>query len=158
MRAAPAKGFTLIEMLVVVLIMGLLASAAWPLAQLNQRRAKETELRQALRTLRGAIDLYKRAWDDGRIEHKADATGYPPSLQVLVDGVPDAKDPKGRLIFLLRRLPRDPFADPQLDAAQTWALRSYGSPPDAPAPGDDVYDVSSRSPRVGLDGVPYAKW
>lgn len=152
------RGFTLIEMIVVVMIVAILASAAMPLATLHKRRAQEAELRQALRTLRMAIDEHKRAWDAGRIEKKADATGYPPNLDVLVQGVPDASNPKGQRIYFLRRLPRDPFAEPGVAAAQTWALRSYASPPDAPTAGADVFDVASRTPGVGLDGVPYRQW
>lgn len=153
-----AFGFTLIEMVVVVMIVGILASAAMPLAALNKRRGQEAELRQALRTLRMAIDEHKRAWDTGRIEKKADASGYPPSLNVLVQGVPDASSPTGQRIYFLRRLPRDPFADPQVPADQTWATRSYANPPDAPAAGADVFDVASRTPGVGLDGQPYRQW
>lgn len=155
---AALRGFTLIEMIVVVMIVGILASAAMPLASLHKRRAQEAELKQALRTLRMAIDEHKRAWDAGRIEKKADASGYPPNLETLVQGVPDIGSPKGQRIYFLRRLPRDPFADPSATAAQTWALRSYASPPDAPTPGADVFDVASRAPGVGLDGVPYRQW
>lgn len=154
----PARGFTLIEMVVVVLIVGILASAAMPLAALHKRRSQEAELRLALRTLRMAIDDHKRAWEAGRIEKKTDASGYPPSLDVLVQGVVDVSSPTGQRIYFLRRLPRDPFADPQLPAAQTWATRSYASPPDAPAAGADVFDVASRAAGLGLDGVPYRQW
>lgn len=157
-EATTRRGFTLVEMIVVVMIVAILASAAMPLATLHKRRAQEAELRQALRTLRMAIDEHKRAWDAGRIEKKADATGYPPNLDVLVQGVPDASNPKGQRIYFLRRLPRDPFAEPGVAAAQTWALRSYASPPDAPTAGADVFDVASRTPGVGLDGVPYRQW
>ncbi|MGC4061268.1 MAG: type II secretion system protein [Aquabacterium sp.] len=152
------RGFTLIEMVVVVLIVGILASAAMPLAALHKRRTQEAELRQNLRTLRTALDDYKTAWDKGKIEKHADDTGYPPSLEVLVKGVPDASSPKSIRMYFLRRLPRDPFADPELADAKTWGLRSYASPPDSPAPGRDVFDVYSQSEGVGLDGTPYRQW
>ena len=152
------RGFTLVEMLVVLLIMSILATAAVPLARIYQRRVKETELRAALRTLRGAIDSYKQQWNTGHIEKKPDDTGYPPDLQSLVSGIVDVADPKGRKIYFLRRIPRDPFADPESPAEQTWALRSYDSPAGAPAAGRDVYDVTSAAPGTGLDGVPYRQW
>lgn len=145
-------------MVVVVAIVGILAAAAQPVVELGLRRSRELELRQSLRTLRAAIDAYKRAVDDKRIELPADASGYPPSLEVLVDGVPDVRSAKARKLYFLRRLPRDPFADPALPAAQTWALRSHDSPPDAPAPGRDVFDVASRSERLGLDGTRLSDW
>lgn len=157
-RPGQRRGFTLIEMLVVVLLVGILASAAMPLAELQRRRAQESELREGLRSIRSAIDAYKRAWDEGRIEKRIDDSGYPPTLDALVEGVPDIKDPKGARIYFLRRLPRDPFADPLLPAAQTWRLRSYASPPDAPAPGRDVFDVMSDSPGTALDGSAYRDW
>ena len=153
-----AMGFTLIEMVVVVLIVSILASAAMPLAALHKRRTQEAELRQALRVLRTALDDYKRAWEQGRIEKKPEDSGYPPSLDLLVKGVKDASSPKGQRIYFLRRLPRDPFADPALPAAQTWGLRSYASPPDAPAEGADVFDVYTTHEGVGLDGTPYRQW
>lgn len=152
------RGFTLVEMLVVLLMMSILATAAVPLARINQRRIKETELRASLRTLRGAIDSYKQQWNTGHIEKKTDDTGYPPDLQSLVSGVVDVADPKGRKIYFLRRIPRDPFADPGAPAEQTWSIRSYDSPVDAPVAGKDVFDVTSRATGTGLDGVPYRQW
>lgn len=157
-RPASARGFTLIEMIVVVMIAGILASAAMPLAALHKRRQQETELREGLRILRSALDAYHRAWEQGRIEKRSDDTGWPPSLEVLVTGVPDASNPKGVRIYFLRRLPRDPFAAPDVPAERTWGLRSYASPPDAPMPGTDVFDVYARTPGNGLDGTPYRSW
>jgi general secretion pathway protein G len=152
-------GFTLVELIATVAIVGVLAAAAAPMLEVSARRAKEAELRTALRTLREAIDAYKRAADEGRIERKADESGYPRALQELVDGVQDAKSPDRRRIYFLRRMPRDPLApDPRLSAAETWGLRSYASPPSAPAPGNDIFDVYSTSTRVGLNGVPYREW
>ena len=86
------RGFTLIEMVVVVMIVGILASAAMPLAALHKRRSQEAELRQGLRTLRMALDEHKKAWEAGRIRKKVDDSGYPPNLEVLVQGVP--QDPQ----------------------------------------------------------------
>lgn len=153
-----ARGFTLIEMIVVVLMVSILASAAMPLMSLHKRRAQEAELRDNLRTIRRAIDDYKRAWDAGKLEKKADETGYPPSLNVLVQGVKDVTQADDRKIYFLRRLPRDPLAASDVPAEETWGLRSYGSPPDAPEPGEDVFDVHSRAPGKGLDGTPYRQW
>ena len=151
-------GFTLIEMMVVLVIVGILASAAMPLAGLHRRRQQEFDLRENLRVLRRALDEYKQAFDQGRIEKKADASGYPPSLNVLVEGVADVSSPKGAKIYFLRRLPRNTLAPADLPAAQTWATRSYESPPDQPSPGRDVFDVLADVDGVGLDGTPYRSW
>jgi general secretion pathway protein G len=147
----------LIEMVVVVAIVGVLAAAAQPVLELSQRRSRELELRQSLRTIRSAIDAFKRAADEKRVALEADASGYPPTLDVLVSGVPDARKP-GRRIHFLRRMPRDPFAEASLPAASTWGVRSYASPPDAPAAGSDVFDVYSLSERRGLDGTRLRDW
>jgi general secretion pathway protein G len=146
------KGFTLVELLIVVAIVALLASVAAPLAELGRPRGKEQDLRHALRELRGAIDTYKRLADEGRIERQADASGYPPSLAVLVEGVADRKDPQGGRIYFLRRIPKDPIG------GEAWGLRSYASPAEAPSEGKDVYDVYSKSEDVGLNRVPYREW
>ncbi len=154
------RGFTLIELVITVGIVSLLATAVVPSAQLLYQRQREVELRAALRTIRAALDAYKQAADTGRIKKELDKSGYPPDLNVLVDGVDDASSAKeGTKIFFLRRLPRDPFwPDATTPAADTWGLRCYASPPDDPQPGDDVYDVYSRSSRTGLNGVPYHDW
>lgn len=153
------RGFTLIEMVITVAIVGLLASVAMPLAQLGAQRAREQELRDALREIRTALDAYKAAADEGRIITELGATGYPPSLEVLVTGVEDARSPKKQRIFFLRRLPRDPFhPDPAAEPGQTWGLRAYASDPADPQPGEDVFDVHSLSPRRGLNGIAYREW
>ncbi|HET7061880.1 MAG TPA: type II secretion system protein [Nitrosospira sp.] len=154
------EGFTLIEMTIVVAIMAILASSAVPLYELTAKREKEQELRLALRQIREALDAYKRAVNEGRIAKQAEKkSDYPVKLEDLVDGVPDAKDPGKRKIYFLRRLPRDPMSeDRSLSAAETWGKRSYESPPDNPQPGDDVFDIYSRSQVIGLNGIPYDKW
>jgi general secretion pathway protein G len=153
------RGFTLIELVITVAIVGLLATAAMPLAELTVKRAKEQELRVALREIRTAIDAYKRSADQGHIEKEVDASGYPPSLEVLVTGVEDAASAEKKMIYFLRRLPRDPFfPDGATEPARTWGLRSYASPPDSPEAGDDVYDVYSMTPGRALDGSAYRDW
>lgn len=152
-------GFTLIELVVTIAILGLLATVAVPFAQLVQQRSKEAELRTSLRQIRTAIDAYKQAVVEKRIESPADATGYPPDLDVLWKGVADVTKPDDSKLYFMRRLPRDPFfPDTAADPATTWGKRSYASPPDAPQEGDDVYDVYSLSDKTGLNGVPYREW
>lgn len=152
-------GFTLIELVVTVAIVAVLASVALPLNELMTQRAKEQDLRRALRDIREAIDAYKQAADEGRVQRKIGESGYPRRLQDLVEGVEDQKDVKKARIYFLRRLPPDPFAaDAAAAPAETWGLRSYASPPDDPREGEDVFDVFSRSAAVGINGRPYREW
>jgi len=152
-------GFTLIELIITVLIVGILAAGVLPLAEVSIQRAKESELKIALRQIREAIDAYKVASDEGRIAKKAGESGYPRSLEVLAEGVDDAKDTKKAKIYFLRRIPRDPFAmENSARASDSWGKRSYASPPDDPKPGDDLFDVYSMSPGTGLNGVRYREW
>ena len=154
-----ARGFTLLEIAIALAVLSVLVTMAVPVLSLQAQRQREADLRTALRDIRAALDAYKRAADEGRIARAADASGYPPTLEALVAGVPDLRHPNKRPIHFLRRLPRDPMAtDTALPAAATWGLRSYASPPEAPRAGDDVFDVHSMSDRVGINGVPYRQW
>ena len=153
------RGFTLIELVVTVAIVALLATSAMPLLELTVKRSKEAELRASLREIRTALDAYKRAADEGRIEQEADASGYPPALDLLVSGVEDSASPDHRQIYFMRRLPRDPFfPDAAVQAADTWGLRSYQSSPADPQAGDDVYDIYSLARGTALDGSAYRDW
>jgi len=155
------RGFTLVEMVITVAIVGILASAAMPLASLVSQRNKEQELRQSLMQIREAIDFHRRMFDSGKIAKSITDSGYPKSLKDLTEGVADQTSTgldKKRIIFL-RRIPRDPFhTDPSVKPEDTWGLRSYDSPPEDPSPGKDVFDVYSRNRGVGLNGIPYSKW
>ncbi|MBN3756108.1 type II secretion system protein [Paraburkholderia sp. Tr-20389] len=176
-RPARQRGFTLIELVITLALVGILALAVVPFSQLIAQREKEQQLNAALREIRTALDAYKEASDSGLIEREAEASGYPPTLAVLVDGVKNVKDPKGGLVMFLRRVPRDPFytGDPDTPPEDTWTLRAFGEPPPHPdgggadaadsadtsargTAGKDVFDVSSKSDRVGINGIPYRQW
>jgi general secretion pathway protein G len=81
------RGFTLIELVVTLALVGLMAMVAVPLYEVTAIRMKEAELRTALRQIRTALDAYKDASDTGKIQKDPSDSGYPPSLKVLVDGV-----------------------------------------------------------------------
>ena len=154
-----ATGFALIELVITVAIVAVLASAVMPLNELAHQRAKEQDLRRALREIRAGIDAYKQASDEGRIVKKVGESGFPKRLEDLTQGVEDQKSPRRDKIYFLRRLPPDPFAtDPNVPAAQTWGKRSYQSPPDDPRDGDDVFDVFTLAQGKGINGRPYKEW
>jgi general secretion pathway protein G len=158
-RGTAAKGFTLIEVLVTLVIVSIIASAALPVAELAVKRTKEHELRVALVQIREALDAYKQAADAGRLDKSTGASGYPPSLRELVIGAHDKTSATRQMVVFLRRIPRDPFyPDPSAPSEATWGKRSYASSPEAPAEGADVFDVYSLSTDVGLNAVPYREW
>ena len=161
MTSAPhkARGFHLVEIIITVAIVAILGTMAMPSLQLTAQRQKEQELRTALRQIRSAIDAYHQAAVEKRIEMSADSSGYPASLDVLVEGVDDISKPDSQKIRFIRRIPRDPMhPDETISAAETWGLRSYASPADAPEEGEDVFDVYSLSEGTGLNNVPYREW
>jgi general secretion pathway protein G len=151
------SGFSFVELLVVTALIGLLASAVMPLAQVAMQRTREVELRRTLREVRTAIDHYKDAADQGMIaatELKLGNEGYPPTLAVLVEGVRAAGDATERKLKFLRRIPIDPMT-----GAKEWGMRSYQDAPDARTwGGQNVYDVFTTSDRTALDGTKYKDW
>lgn len=155
-----AAGLTLIELVVTMAILSILAAAALPYAEITVRREREAELRTGLREIRTAIDRFH---EDAR---KAPKTGdaasddsYPRNLEVLVNGVASPGTAAGKRVTYLRRVPRDPFADPGHPPAEQWALRGYQDAPDSLFwNGKDVYDVRSRSDKQALDGTYYRDW
>jgi general secretion pathway protein G len=141
-----ARGFSMIE------LMAVLPGAGAPRA-----RARARALQRALWQIRDAIDAYKRLSDNSGVPRPPEQSGFPPTLAALAQGVPDPKA-GNRLVYFLRSVPRDPFAPPDLPADQTWGLRSFQSAADTPTPGADVYDVYSKAPGTGLNGVPFRAW
>jgi general secretion pathway protein G len=152
-----ARGYTFIELVVVSAIVLILASAVMPLARVTATRQREAELRRSLREIRTAIDKYKDASDLGQIsalEGELGDEGYPPDLQILVDGAEVAGDATGRRLKFLRRIPVDPMTH-----TTDWGLRSYQDRPDATRwGGQNVFDVYTRFSGTGLDGTSYRDW
>jgi general secretion pathway protein G len=155
-RAGQA-GYSLIELLAVTVVLLVLASAVMPLAKVTVQRAREAELRRSLREMRTAIDRYKDAADLQQIaatDLKTGAEGYPPTLEVLVEGVRANGDASGRKLKFLRRIPIDPMT-----RSQEWGMRSYQDDADSTSwGGQNVYDVRSKSEGTALDGTKYRDW
>jgi len=151
------EGYTFVELIIVVTILLILASAVLPLAQVTSQRQREAELRRDLREIRTAIDKFKDAVDVGQIpptELRPDNEGYPPDLDTLVEGVSAAGDASGRKLKYLRRIPVDPMTN-----SMEWGLRSYQDRPDTTSwGGQNVFDVYTKSTATGLDGTKYRDW
>lgn len=143
-------GLTLVELIVTVAILGILASAAVPIARFKVQRDKERELRYDLWQMREAIDHYKDAADKGGFQIKLDSQGYPPDLDELVKGV----DIQGKKVKFLRKIPVDPMT-----GKAEWGMRSMQDAPDSDSwGGQNVFDVHTKSTGTGLDGTKYADW
>ena len=129
------RGFTLIELIVVVSIVGILAAIAIPAMRQAPVRAKEAALKENLFTLRNVIDQYY-----------ADHAAYPQSLEDLVS--------EG----YLRVVPIDPVTE-QRDWIEEFAEEDeddWGGGEEFAPPG--VWDVHSASGKISLDGTPYSEW
>jgi len=150
------EGFTYLELIIATVLLAVLASAIVPVAEVAAKRAKEAELRAALRTMRTAIDESKRAVDMGAIggtDIELGSEGYPEKLEVLVEGVTQVGTPGKKLKFL-RRIPIDPMTN-----STDWGMRSYQDEPDAGIwGGQNVYDVFTKSTAIALDGSKYSDW
>ncbi|WP_254064711.1 type II secretion system protein [Granulicella sp. S156] len=143
-------GLTLMELIIVVTMLAILASAAVPVAKFQVKRTKERELRRDLWEMRDAIDKYKDVADKGLIQTKADSINYPPDLQTLVDGV----DVQTKKMRFLRKIPTDPMT-----GNTDWGLRSNQDDADSDSfGGQNVFDVHSKSTGTALDGTKYSTW
>src|SRR5580692_2565533 len=154
MKRRRQRGFTLVELIVSFTIMSLLTTMAVPLASYRVKRDKERELRYALREIRKAIDNYKDATLQNKIDVKLGTEGYPESLEILVKGVKMSQSPDGKEIKFLRRIPMDPMT-----GTYDWGKRSMQDDPKSQSwGGQNVFDVYSKSTERARDGTPYAEW
>jgi general secretion pathway protein G len=126
-----ARGFTLIETLIVVTLLVILASVGMPIYQHAVKRSQEAVLKEDLFRMRDAISQYY-----------ADKNKYPQSLQDLVSDK------------YLREVPKDPITD----SADTWVIVNAEPDPSDPAAQPGIYDVKSGAEGTSLDGSSYADW
>jgi len=164
MSCATRKGITLIELLVVIAIVSILATAALPLSRMTAKRVREIELRSNLRTVRTAIDAFKKDCETKKLSTlegycKADQNNYPESLEMLTQPL-KLSGATDKTKKYLRRIPRDNMtAVDSPGNPNNWGLRSYTDEPDSTQwGGGNVYDIYSKSESVGLDGTKYNTW
>jgi general secretion pathway protein G len=150
------RGVTYLELIATAAIVAILASAILPLGRVAVRRQREIELKRALREMRGAIDRYRQAVEQGQIggtDVKVGNEGCPEDLETLVKGVNRVGAIERKLKFL-RRIPFDPMTQ-----GREWGLRCYQDEPDSTSwCGDNVYDVYTKSTAKALDGTNYNTW
>lgn len=157
--------------MVTLAIIFVLASIALPLSKMNVKRGRELELRQQLRTMRQAIDLFHRDWNrvgpmligdlckENQLTCKEVSSdfGYPVSLETLLEvKLTGEKATAGGLDIrrYLRRIPVDPMTQ-----TAEWGLRCYRDDPDISSwCGDDVFDVYTTSEETAVDGTTYRSW
>ena len=159
------KGLSLIELVVTMTILGILAAGIIPLTHMAAQRSKEMELRKNLRTIRGAIDEFKKRCDKVPVNAPpppgCKKNNYPESLDILLEGA-DFGDAKANKIKFLRRKIYDPFQIVENNDNEMWGwnLRSSVDKPDSSTwDKEDVFDVYSMSEGTALDGKSkYNEW
>jgi len=154
MQKRGQRGMTLVELIVAFTILALLSTLTVPLARYKVKRDKERDLRYSLREIRTAIDRYKDASDQAKIQVKVGTDGYPEDLNVLVEGVTLVSNATGAKIKFLRRIPIDPMT-----GTTEWGKRSSQDDPKSNSwGGQNVFDVYSTSMERARDGTPYSEW
>ena len=167
-----SRGVTLIELLVTLTIIFILASVALPIGKVSIKRTKELELRQSLRSVRVAIDNFRRDWArDGNTllgplcvknqlacKEETGLTGYPKELDTLLKveltGAEAQLEETTSTRRYLRRVPIDPMT-----GTTEWGLRCYQDEQDEDRwCGEDVFDIFTTSEKTALDGTKYRDW
>jgi len=128
-RSLSSRGFTILELMIVLAIIGVLISIAVPNLQTSITRAREAVLREDLFQMRDALDQFYA--DNGK---------YPAQLADLVGESDKSKS-------YLRSIPRDPFT-----GAPDWITVAFESEDGG------VFDIHSASPLVATDGTAYNTW
>ena len=171
-RLQSSRGVTFIELLVTLAIIFILASVALPITKVSSKRSQELELRQTLRTVRTAIDTFRKDWArDGdtllgplcvknqlTCKESTGLSGYPKSLEQLLkielSGGEAQVSESSSIRRYLRRIPIDP-----LTGTDEWSIRCYQDEPDVDRwCGEDVFDIHSTSSRTALDKTAYRDW
>lgn len=130
-RSGKRRGFTLIELMIVMTVISIIVSIAVPLYQRSIVRAKESVLKNNLFTIRTVID-----------EYTYDKQKAPQNLRDLVES------------GYLRQVPTDPFTG----SSETWQIVMEEAMTSANQTEPGIFDVRSGSDKRALDGTPYAEW
>lgn len=185
-RYGAVAGLTLLELVMTVMILLILSSAAIPVYQLKVKRDKETLLRYQLREMRNAIDRYKDDADKNLIRTEVGSENYPPDLETLVTGVDISGGTGGIGVSAATAASQSQLSPSQQSISNAgsamsdtptkvrylrkipndpmtgkpdWGLRSVQDDPDSTSwSGHNVFDVYSQSTGTAIDGTKYSDW
>ena len=154
-RANRETGFSLIEMIVMLVILSILVGLAMPIARTEAKRRREGQLRYALSEMRRALDGYKADCERGLVgplDRRQDDDCYPLKLATLVEGIHPPNTDK--TIRYLRRIPVDPMT-----GKSDWGFRAVQDSDDSDSwNGKNIFDVYSKSKETALNGTKYSDW